>query len=81
MGDARLDQLLDLFERLRAALQRKPGTAELLQWLRLADRNKDIRAAANSRAMGEPLKCLIGVLAKQESDITAASRAIDDWSR
>jgi MoxR-like ATPase len=80
MSDSRLTQLLELFDQLRGRMQRRPGTAELLQWLRLADRDEVLRTATSKRETQKSLKSFVSVLAKQEPDITAAGSVIDEWS-
>jgi MoxR-like ATPase len=80
MSDTQLHELLRLFDALRSSMQRKPGTAELLQWLRLADRNGNLRNATHRAAMGEMLHGLIAVLAKQESDIVIARDVLNKWT-
>lgn len=80
LAPARLASLLALFERMRATMQRPPGTAELLQWLRLAGDAEALRPGADARQAKAALKRLIAVLAKNETDIAAAVRAIDEWS-
>jgi MoxR-like ATPase len=79
MPNARLSELLVLFDRFRSGMQRRPGTAELLQWLKLIDRDSALGLSANRRQMQEPLKRMVSIVAKQESDIAAARSAIDAW--
>jgi MoxR-like ATPase len=79
MSNNRLGELLALFTRFRDTMQRRPGTAELLQWLKLIDRDGALKGSASRRQMAEPLKALIAVVAKQEGDIVAGRSAIDSW--
>ena len=79
MSNNRLGELLVLFNRFRDRMQRRPGTAELLQWLKLIDRDgalKGPQAAAKWRSL---LKDLIAVVAKQEGDTVAGRSAINSW--
>jgi MoxR-like ATPase len=80
MDDARLTELLGLFDRIRQAVQRRPGTAELLHWLRLADDDPILRDGRDRPAMLQPLKRLICILVKQEIDLAAATNAIASWT-
>jgi MoxR-like ATPase len=80
MEPARLTTLLVLFERMRVIMQRPPGTAELLQWLRLAADNPNLRSGVSRQEARAALKRLVSVLAKNEADISAVTRAIDEWS-
>jgi MoxR-like ATPase len=80
MNDKRLTELLQLFDELRAGMQRKPCTAELLQWLHLSDDNQTIRAATERAAMKDTLRGMVAVLAKQDSDITVANSILDKWA-
>jgi MoxR-like ATPase len=80
MDDRHLAGLMQLFKQFRLDMRRRPGTAELLQWLRRADSDESFRAADNRLAMKEPLKRLAGIVAKQEIDIANATNAIDVWA-
>jgi MoxR-like ATPase len=80
MSDSRLTELLELFDQLRARIRRPPGTAELLQWLRLAESNEVIRSSADKKEMEKSLITLVSVFAKQEIDITGACATIAEWS-
>jgi MoxR-like ATPase len=79
MTNARLTELMSLFDRFRSAMQRRPGTTELLQWLKLIDRDSALNRSTNRRQMREPLNGLVSVVAKQESDIAAGRSAIESW--
>jgi MoxR-like ATPase len=76
----RLGDLLELFRLWRAKLQRRPGTAELLQWLELAGTSDSIAAARSRRDMEKPLERLVHVIAKQEADLTSARSILEDWA-
>ena len=76
-----LDHLLELFNDLRAAMQRKPGTAELLYWLRLLDHDDDLPLATTREAMAPAIRHTFGAIAKQRSDIGAAENALSSWAK
>jgi MoxR-like ATPase len=79
--DARtLDELLTLFDTFRANMQRRPGTAELLQWLRLLSDNPDIAADAPLAARRQVLQENVSALAKNEADSRLVSKQIDSWT-
>jgi MoxR-like ATPase len=81
LDDRQLDHLLDLFNDLRAAMQRKPGTAELLYWLKLLDRDPDLPLATSRDAMVAPIRQTFGAIAKQRADIGAAESALSAWAK
>jgi MoxR-like ATPase len=81
MAPSRTRELLALFREFRGTLQRRPGTAELLQWLTLADRDPNITAAASRASMVEPLVGLTSVVAKQEVDVNLVRTAIAAWAK
>jgi MoxR-like ATPase len=72
--------LLMLFGRLRSVMQRPPGIAELLQWLHLAANAPDFDPKGPVLKTRASLKRLVSVLAKNDADIVAVNRAIDQWS-
>jgi MoxR-like ATPase len=80
MTDARLQELLELFGLFRRDMQRKPGTAELLQWLYLADDHVLIRTEADRSACVPVLDKLVGAVAKQALDIERAKSDIRMWA-
>jgi MoxR-like ATPase len=80
MNDTRLTELLRLFDEFRSGMQRKPGTAELLQWLRMADSDAVIRTASNRAEIKGKLRSLVAVVAKQESDISIADNILNKWA-
>lgn len=76
-----LKQLLDLFMQMRTKLQRRPGTAELLQWLRLASTHtRALSAEADIRTRRKALTSLISVLVKNVADIPIATGLIESWT-
>jgi MoxR-like ATPase len=81
LDETRLAELLGLFDSIRRDTHRKPGTAELLHWLRLADGDRALRGSLGRSAMVEPLKRLSCILIKQEMDLAAANKAIEFWAR
>lgn len=78
MSQDRLGELIQLFEKFRRNAQRRPGTAEMLQWLQLADKFSGIESKPE---LGRSLKELSSVLAKQEPDIAALANTIDEWAK
>ncbi|GJH16151.1 MULTISPECIES: AAA family ATPase [Caballeronia] len=77
IDDESLGQLLKLFADLRTNMQRRPGTAELLQWLSMIEHLQPRESFVSQ----ETLEHLIPVLAKNEVDSLAARRTITDWIR
>jgi MoxR-like ATPase len=77
---SRLTALLALFERMRAIMQRPPGTAELLQWLRLSADRPELGPKATVQEMRSALKRLISAIAKNQTDTDAITRVIDEWT-
>jgi len=80
MNELRLTEFLGLFEELRSAMLRKPGTAELLQWIRMLDRDEALHAATNRATIINNLQRLVSILAKQESDIANANDVLKKWT-
>ncbi|SAL85253.1 ATPase, AAA family protein [Caballeronia choica] len=79
LDEGLLTKLLSLFQLMRTSLQRPPGTAELLQWLKLAGDAMDKTKSGKSES-ATVLKRLVAVIAKNESDMGVAARIIDEWS-
>jgi MoxR-like ATPase len=80
MADARLQELLELFALFRRDMQRKPGTAELLQWLHLADRQIPISTGTDRSACIPALDKLVGAVAKQALDVERAQADVRQWA-
>jgi len=77
--DERLSEMLvELFQKMRQSLQRQPGTAELLQWLKLA--SGTLRERREAGDLQEALVRLVSVLAKNESDQAAIASVIRQWN-
>ncbi|MFO1036164.1 MAG: MoxR family ATPase [Geminicoccaceae bacterium] len=81
MGRRRLDELLELFEALRPQLHQKPGTAELLQWLKRADDDEEFAEASDRGTRAARLRLLIAILAKDSRDQNTVGTRLDAWAR
>ncbi len=79
MGEEKLRSFLVLFDAFRNGMQRKPGTAELLQWLRLLDRNDDL-ASSSPAQLREAVMQTLSAVVKQKSDRGVAETVVDSWA-
>ncbi|MBV9481758.1 MAG: MoxR family ATPase [Acidobacteria bacterium] len=81
MAPRLLGQLLALFEQFRKQMRQRPGTAELLQWLKRADEDEELVEAADRPSRAERLKRLVCIIAKDSQDQDTANARIDAWAR
>jgi len=77
--ERQLDMLLQLFHEYRTSLQRRPGTAELLQWLTLLDSDEQVLAASDRKQLEPAVRRTVSAIVKQGADRAAAESAIDTW--
>jgi MoxR-like ATPase len=80
MTEARLTELIELFRLYRDRMQRRPGTAELLHWVYLADKRDGIAMAADRKVCAAGLEKLVSVVVKQKDDIERALAVLKDWT-
>jgi MoxR-like ATPase len=75
---AQFSEALDLFAALRAdqaGLRKKPGTAELLDWLRVLDR--ELEPTQGLAAQSERVRRSLGALIKNQEDHQIAKKELD----